>query len=327
MKKALILLSGGLDSLLAYKIIEKEGVDVLGIHYINPIATRYPEKAEEIFQKNNLKYIQISNFKDFLKMLKAPKFGFGKNLNPCIDCRLLNIRLAVEEMKSRHFDFLVTGEVQGQRPKSQLRRALDTIESASGVKGLLLRPLSAKILHPTVPELKGWVNRENFYGIQGRSRSIQMRITKEFNITDYASPGGGCPLTEKEYSKKIKDILEYDLLNPDQVALLNIGRHFRLNKKIKFIVGRNNEDNLKLLKMSETLSCVVIDEKTVNGPVAILIGNPDNNDLRLAMRIVASYTKVSGDIVMKWKNSLDKIWEDIIVTPFTRKEIEKYRIC
>ncbi len=326
MKKALVLLSGGLDSLLAYKIIEQEGIDVLGIHYINPIAARHPEKAEEIFQKNNLKYIQISNFIDFLEMLKAPKFGFGKNLNPCIDCRLLNIKLAVKEMQSRGADFLVTGEVQGQRPKSQLRRALDTIESASGIKGLLFRPLSAKILPSTIPELKGWVNRENLYGIQGRSRSIQMEITKKLNITDYASPGGGCPLTEKEYSKKMKDLIEYNLLNTDQVGLLNIGRHFRLNDKIKFVIGRNNEDNLRLLKISETFNCIVIDEKTVNGPVSILIGEPDNNDLRLAMRIVASYTKASGNIEMKWRKSSDKVWEEIIITPFSRNEIEKYRI-
>ncbi|MCK4666104.1 hypothetical protein KAU33_05120 [Candidatus Dependentiae bacterium] len=326
MKKALVLLSGGLDSLLAYKIIENEGIDVLGLHYINPIATRHPEQAEEIFQKNNLKYIQISNFIDFLEILKTPKFGFGKNLNPCIDCRLLNIRLAVEEMNDRHFDFLVTGEVQGQRPKSQLRNALDIIESASGIKGLLLRPLSAKILPPTVPELKGWVNRENLYGIQGRSRAIQMEITKKFNITEYASPGGGCPLTAKEYSKKMKDLLDYDLLTADQVGLLNIGRHFRLNDNIKFIIGRNNEDNLKLLKISETFNCIIIDEKTVSGPVSVLLGNPDDNDLRLPMRVVASYTKVSGEIIMKWRNSSDNIWKDIIVVPFARNEIEKFRI-
>jgi tRNA U34 2-thiouridine synthase MnmA/TrmU len=237
-------------------------------------------------------------------MLKNPPAGYGKYMNPCMDCHTLMFKLAGEMMPEGNFDFLFSGEVLGQRPMSQNKQSLHYVAKHSGYKGYILRPLSAKNMPATIPEKEGWVDREQLLDIAGRSRKRQMELAKKFGITDYPAPAGGCLLTDKNYSKRLRDIFDHqDTCTEEELHLLKYGRHFRLNPESKLIVGRTEQDNEQILKYHNPATDTVIDVKDYSSPIGLVPQNAPDNAVLLAASICSGYSKAPKlspvDVVIK----------------------------
>jgi tRNA-specific 2-thiouridylase len=325
--KALSLLSGGLDSILATELVRRQGIEVVAFNVKTPFCIPKKDGSSEASQaadqlKVPLKVVSVD--KDYIKMLRKPKYGYGRNMNPCIDCKIFMIKKAKKYAKEIGADFLFTGEVLGERPKSQHSPALRLIEQDSGLKGKLLRPLSAKLLAETVAEKKGLIDRTKLLNIQGRSRKPQFQLAKEYGITSYPSPAGGCLLTCEEYSKKLKDLFNnkrrISLLD---VVLLRMGRHFRLGKN-KIIVGRNETENKLLLQQKN--ACDFYFELTdIVGPVTLLQGPKTEAAIRKASEITAFYSDAkNGDVKVGYgKATLEK---HIVVSVPQRVDVEKLRV-
>lgn len=246
MVKAISLFSGGLDSQLAVKIIQEQGIEVVGVNFTSPFfggSTSVKKAAEQL----GIPLHTIDLSEEYLPLLKNPRYGFGKNLNPCIDCHGLMLKLAGQYMERVGADFIITGEVLKQRPKSQHRDALKIVEKLSGYQGRILRPLSAKLLPPTEPELRGLVDRDRLLDISGRSRKPQLELAKKYGLTDYPSPAGGCLLTLPSFAIRLRRLLSLKS-NPTNVELerLKIGRHFFGREGFYLIVGRKHDENLSL---------------------------------------------------------------------------------
>jgi tRNA U34 2-thiouridine synthase MnmA/TrmU len=251
-KKALALLSGGLDSTLAVKLILSQGIEVFGLNFISPFCRCNRRSGCRLESKKvadrfaiPLKVIGVG--KEYLDVVRNPAYGYGKNMNPCLDCRILMLRKARDYMEQVGASFIITGEVLGQRPMSQYKKAMKLIEREAGLEGLVLRPLSAKLLEPSLPEKAGIVDRKKLLGIKGRSRRPQIQLATELGISDYPCPAGGCLLTDPGFSRRIRDLFRYSqdpTLN--DVELLKIGRHFRLSPYEKVVVGRNEDENKRL---------------------------------------------------------------------------------
>ena len=246
--KAVALISGGLDSALAAKIVMEQGVEVYGFTVVHIFSESTKTAASSYAEKSaNELGITLYSHKasqDFLNIVKYPKYGYGRNMNPCLDCRIYMLIKAAQYMKKIGASFLITGEVLGERPMSQRRDAMNIIDRDSGLKGLILRPLSAKLLSPTIPEIKGWISRDRLFDIQGRSRKSQFILAKKYGIREFSTPAGGCLLTEPNFSKRMKDLMKFkaDFTLKD-IELLKIARHFRLPSGIKVIVGREEQEN------------------------------------------------------------------------------------
>ncbi|MFC1494767.1 tRNA 4-thiouridine(8) synthase ThiI [Thermodesulfobacteriota bacterium] len=286
--KAISIFSGGLDSMLASTLISSVGIEVQPVFFSTPFFP--PDKAKESADHINLplKIVDITERHFFL--LKEPNHGFGGNMNPCIDCHALMIRIAGEMLLEENADFIISGEVLGQRPMSQNRGSLSVVESESGMKGLILRPLSAKLLSATIPELKGWVDRDKLLSISGRSRKPQISLAKKFNISKYPSPAGGCLLTDKVFSKRLKDLLQNNPeLDRNQVELLKLGRHFRIAPETKIIVGRNKQENDRILDLAGESNCI-LHTKNIPGPVVAILGKRGSEIEMLAAAMTASYS-------------------------------------
>lgn len=289
MSKALGLISGGLDSSLAAMTLMRQGIEVTGIAFITPFFNA--EKAKKAAAVIGHPLI-IENIGDIhLNMVKAPRYGYGRNMNPCIDCHALMFQLAGERMVKDNFDFLFSGEVLGQRPMSQNANALRSVAILSGFPDRVLRPLSAKLLPVTPMEEAGLVVREQLLDIQGRSRKPQQALAREWGLLDYPGSGGGCLLTEEGFSNQLRDLLKY---NPGatiaDVELLKVGRQFRLSATAKLILGRHQSDNEALQKQSKPeqikLRC-----QNFTGPLGLLCGDAGQQELDTAAAIVASYGK------------------------------------
>jgi len=266
---ALGLCSGGLDSMLAGMVLREQGIDVHWITFETPFFNA--AKARRASEKTGIPLMVSSIFDVYLKMLRNPPAGYGKCMNPCRDCHALMFRLAGEIMKEQGFDFLFSGEVLGQRPLSQNKNALRYVEKHSGLAGYILRPLSARILPATIPEEKGWVKRELLLDIEGRSRKRQLQLAQQFGITDYPSPAGGCLLTDKGFSSRLRDLFAHqEDCTENELHLLKYGRHFRLNPEAKLIVGRTRRDNEQILKYHNPAIDTVIDVKDYPGPTALV---------------------------------------------------------
>ncbi|MCX7845138.1 MAG: tRNA 4-thiouridine(8) synthase ThiI [Dictyoglomaceae bacterium] len=244
--KVLALLSGGLDSILAVWLILQQGIEVMGINFTTPFFNSKNAITASKFLNIPLEIIDITD--EYLNILKNPKYGYGKNLNPCIDCHAFMLKKTFELIKEYEADFIITGEVLGERPMSQNIKSLNLVTKYSGVEDYVLRPLSAKLLPPTKPEREGLVDREKLLDIQGRSRKIQLELARKIGLKEIPTPSGGCLLTEKFFSKKLLDLLKNkENITRRDLELLKIGRHFRISDYIKVIVGRNKEENEKLL--------------------------------------------------------------------------------
>jgi tRNA-specific 2-thiouridylase len=288
MVKALGLLSGGLDSILAVCVLKEQGIEVTGVAFLTPFFGA--ERARRAAEHLGIPLIVKDLTREHLSMMKKPKYGFGSNMNPCIDCHTLMARTACGIMREQGFDFVFTGEVLNERPMSQNRRALGIVERESGCAGRLLRPLSAKLIEETVPEREGKVARERLLDLCGRSRKPQMALAAAYGITDYPTPAGGCLLTDPGFSRRLRDLRDHEGIDEVRnIHLLKIGRHFRLVSGRKVIVGRNEAENKKL----EELACpgdALLDPRGIPGPTVMLPGGGSDADLAEAARACARYS-------------------------------------
>jgi len=296
-RKALALLSGGLDSTLAVKVMLDQGVEVEALNFTSPFCTctgknaGCKSEAVRVAEEFNIPIKVMHKGLDYLEVVRNPVHGYGKGLNPCIDCRIFLLRKAGEYMAESGADFIITGEVLGQRPMSQRRDTLRIIERESGLEGLLLRPLSAQHFPPTKPELEGWVDRNKLLAIQGRSRKEQMRIAEELDVRNYPCPAGGCLLTETAFAPKVRDIFDHcDLLNIRDFRLLKIGRHFRLGPKTKVIIGRDEADN-SLLEHNIQQGEVQLRWLDGGSPLGMVTGVVDDALIAFAARLLLRYTR------------------------------------
>lgn len=314
MKKAVGLLSGGLDSMLAVQLIKEQGIEVTGITFITPFfgSSRAEKAAKDLGIP--LQVIDITD--EHLKIVKNPRYGYGKNMNPCIDCHTLMVKKAGEFAKQNEADFLVTGEVLGERPMSQNKQSLKIVEKQSGFGGYVLRPLSAKLLDMTIPEQKGLVDREKLLDIEGKSRKPQMALAEKYGIKEYPTPAGGCLLTEEGFSKRLRKLLEL-VPQPDvsDLHLLRYGRHFIFDKT-RFIVARTAQENEPILNLTAP-NDFVFRIKNYPGPRGVLRGATDDNIIQKAALITARYSKArdrqSVSVVCNKKDQIEK--EVLVETP------------
>ncbi len=307
--KALGLLSGGLDSTLSLKLILEQGIDVEAINFVTPfcLCRKGGCGATEAAKTFNIPLKHVSAGTDYLRIVRNPKFGYGKNLNPCVDCRIFMLKKAKKYAKQIGAKFIFTGEVLGQRPMSQHKGALDLIEWEAGLEGKILRPLSAKLLPETEAESKGFVDKESLRDISGRSRKPQIQMTKEFNIVNYPCAAGGCLLTDKEFAGKLRDLFGHKKrVTVKEVNLLKVGRHFRFGDN-KIIVGRNERENGVLLQ-SKQKTDFYFEVPEGGSPTTILQGPKTSLAIRkaAALTVFHSDTKLSEVQVVFGKNKLDK---------------------
>ena len=293
--KAIALYSGGLDSTLAILQMVNCGVEIEALHFNTDLVP--DEKTRPLL--NNLKadadrygysFRSIHLGNKFLEIVKSPRHGYGKNMNPCIDCKILMLREAAKYMRESRADFVVTGEVLGQRPMSQMRPVLEMIERESGLVGLIVRPLSGKLFEPTIPEQEGLIKRDWLLDISGRSRKEQMRLADKFHLGTYASPAGGCCLTDPNYSRRLRDLFAFaGDFDSNDIFLLSVGRHFRLDEKAKLVIGRDQWDNEALEKLVRP-DDYVFEVTGVGSPLGLLRGRPNDDTIELAARITARYS-------------------------------------
>jgi len=316
--KAIALFSGGLDSTLAIKLIIDQGIDVLAVN-INTGFGSTKDRLEHMQSMCDqvgaqLKIIDIQS--EYLQdVLFDPKHGYGKNFNPCIDCHAKMFAVAKRIMEAEGASFLVSGEVMGQRPMSQNRDALQTVLNESNCDGLLLRPMSAKLLAPTIAEQNGWVDREKLEGISGRSRDRQLEMVKEIGLENFESPGGGCLLTDENFAKKMFDFIEHDRFEIKDIPLMKFGRHLRLPDGAKLVVGRNQEENAYLQEIDNDKYYHI---KTIGlpGPHAMLSKNASHTDKELATKTVLTYCKTKDDTIY----TLSYNGDEVQGSPFTSRD-------
>ncbi len=293
--RALALFSGGLDSCLAIKIIQEQGIEVIALNFDSYFFGGSNEKADKMAKQLGVKLEYIDFRERHREIVENPPSGYGKNMNPCIDCHALMLRMAGELMEKYQADFIITGEVLGQRPMSQNANSLRRVGNISGMKGLVIRPLSAKLMDESELEKKGLVDREKLLDIQGRGRGRQLELVKKYNIVGFESPGGGCLLTEPNYSKKLKLLKEDGNFKKEFLfELLKAGRFYRLDKGKYIIIGRNLEENEKLEKYEEKCDLVIVGN-TTPGPKIIGIGDFDLENLDFAKNLFARYSKTKGE--------------------------------
>lgn len=321
MSKALGLLSGGLDSSLAALCLKRQGVDVTAISFVTPFFGS--SKAELAAKQMGIPLIVENISEVHLEMLKNPQYGYGKNMNPCIDCHAMMFRLAGEIMVERGFDFLFSGEVLGQRPMSQNANALRSVANYSGHPDRILRPLSAKLLQITPMEEQGLVNRELLLDIQGRSRKPQEALAKEWQLTDFPSSGGGCLLTEIHFSDRLRDLFDHQPeCSVNDVELLKIGRQFRLSERAKLTLGRHQNDN-EAIREAANETHVLLRTPGVAGPLGLVSGHPEEQDLLIAGTIVASYGKAKDLEQVEVMAETPDGEQRFTVTPMLREESQK----
>jgi len=340
--KAIALISGGLDSLLSAKVLLEQGVHVEGINFYTGFcveghthAIRQKDKNKK--KRNNalwsaeqlgIKLHIVDVIEEYKDVLINPKHGYGANMNPCLDCKGFMVKKALEWIKENDFDFIITGEVMGQRPMSQRKDTMPVIARESGANDLLLRPLCAKHLPPTKPEIEGWVDREKLYGFSGRSRKPQIALAEAFGFEEWAQPAGGCCfLTDKSYSNKLVDLWksrndqrDYEM---DDIMLLKIGRHIRPKSHFKLIIGREDGENKymegyrKQFVHMHASSCV--------GPSVLVDGVlKDEDDFKLAAQITARYSKDrTAESVTVEMTDLTGVSKLINVKPFGPHEIKE----
>lgn len=288
--RGLGLCSGGLDSTLAGVLLKRQGLEVEWITFETPFFGA--QKALKASRLNGIPLTVKAITPVYLEMLKNPPCGYGKFMNPCLDCHTLMFRLAGEEMRARGFDFLFSGEVLGQRPMSQTRPSLRYVEKNSGFDGYILRPLSARCLPETIPEREGLVDREQLLDISGRSRKRQMQLAAEWGVHDYPAPAGGCLLTDKGYSARLKDLFAHQAEVAERdLQLLKHGRHFRLANGAKVIVGRTQADNARIEALHEPAATRLVRVQGYPGPLVLIARDADPATITIAAAICAGYSK------------------------------------
>lgn len=287
------MFSGGLDSLLAARLLALQGIDTQLLSFLNPFTPHlntFSRRVRAAARRLQLP-LRVEPIGDtYLDIIRNPEHGYGKNANPCVDCRIHQLRLAEQIMQETGASFLATGEVLGQRPMTQKRGAMQMIDKAAGVQGLVLRPLSAKLLDPTEPEINGVVEREKLLDISGRSRRRQIQLAAELGIDSYPTPAGGCLLTDPGFSARLTDVTHHGQLTANDIDLLKVGRHFRISEKTKIVIGRNHEENLRMRRLLRPAD-VFVEPVDFMGPDAIIRGDDSPDARHLACRLVVRYSK------------------------------------
>jgi len=323
--KAIALFSGGLDSTLAMKLILDQGIEVLALNISTGFGSTKDrqEHMQSMCDQVGADLMIIDIQSEFLQdVLFDPKHGYGKNFNPCIDCHAKMFAVAKRIMEAEGASFLISGEVLGQRPMSQNKDALQTVLNESNCDGLLLRPMSAKLLEPTIAEMKGWVDREMLEGISGRSRDRQLQLAKEIGLADFESPGGGCLLTDENFGKKMRDFIKYEKFEVKDIPVMKFGRHLRLSDGAKLVVGRNKEENAYLQEIDND-KFYHIRTIRIPGPHSLLSKDASEKDKELAAKVILTYTKADKEFT--YTLLFDK--EELQSSPFTsRQEIEAFTI-
>lgn len=303
-RKAVALLSGGLDSMLAVRLILEQGIPVTAVRFItnfgcDPVSSgscgRDVEPLVRLWGHMGLDVKMAHLGQDYIEMVKNPPHGRGKNMNPCIDCRMMMLTWAQELVQQHDAGFLVTGEVLNQRPMSQTRASFHMIDKQIGLRGRVLRPLSAKLLDPTMPEIQGVVDRSRLLDISGRGRTRQYELAKRYGIEDIPQPAGGCLLTDPGYSARLRELWAHDAqAGADDINLLRAGRHFRATPRCKIIVGRNKEEN-DLLEAFAGPNDTLVRLRDFVGPVTVIRGPHGSEEERLAAALTARYGDVPRD--------------------------------
>jgi len=324
--KALVLLSGGLDSLLAVKLILNQGVEVEAVNFATPFCLCERCYMNEFTKDLKIKVHRIFLGQEFLDIVANPPHGYGSQMNPCIDCRILMFKKAKEIAEKIGADFLVTGEVLDERPFSQRRKAMLLIEKEAGLEGKILRPLSAKLLPETEAEKAGLVDRSKLLAIKGRRRLPQMELAKKLGLKAYPNPSGGCLLTDPEFARKVREHLKYaGKLTLTDVALLKVGRHFRVNGA-KIIVGRNKNENERLLFLAKTHGFPYLKAVDYKGPITLCLGEKDRRLLEKAAAITVRYSDAPKDVPVKVICVNGEGEEIITVKAIGDDELEKLRV-
>lgn len=324
--KALVLLSGGLDSLLATKMMLDQNIEVEAVHFVTPFSKFDHDLINKVSNDFGIKIHVVFLGQDFLDIVVKPRYGYGSQMNPCIDCRILMFKKAKELAGMVGADFLVTGEVLDERPFSQRLRAMQLIEREAGLEGKVLRPLSAKLLPPTEAEMKSLINREKLLAIKGRRRVPQMELAAKYGIKDYPTPSSGCLLTDPGFAKRIKDHIRYEgKLTLNDAALLMIGRHFRIDGT-KIVVGRNRDENERLLAMVGRNEAPYLLVRDYKGPVTLIAGEVNPVIIEKAAAITARYSDAPKNLQVKVLYRHGKVEKEVTVTSLSDEEIEKFRI-
>lgn len=319
-------MSGGLDSTLAAKIVKDENVEVIGLHLVSPFGCVVD--VEKNAAAVGVRLILKEKGEAYLDLVKNPKYGYGRAVNPCIDCRIFMFHLADAVMEQEGADFLVTGEVLGQRPMSQRRDSMNLIDRESQFKGRILRPLSAQHFAPTVAEEKGWVKRENMLSISGRGRYAQIELAQKYGITDYPNPGGGCLLTEMDFAKRLKDYFQNDDTG-DRMArakLLRLGRHFRVGEKTRVILGRDHDENVGLRDGWRAAGATLFSPVDFLGPDAVVFGPIGDSERDAVGQLIARYSKGEGRRRIELETSYGEREEFAVADAMEDERIEQIRI-
>lgn len=326
--KAIVLVSGGLDSLLTIRAIQNQGIEPIAVHFHMPFVKPTADEVKARLQKSvveqlgaRLRFEEVHE--EYLEMFHKPVFGYGKNLNPCMDCKILFLRKAKQIMEEEGASFLATGEVLGQRPMSQRKWSLDQIEQHAGVKGILLRPLCALHLEETIPQKEGWVKKELLHNINGRSRQPQMRLAKEWGLVNYPAPAGGCLVTDKFFCARLQDLLDNDQFDLANIDLVKLGRHIRVNKGLYLEVGKDKADNEKILNYVLD-GDVIMRPATLPGPTMVCRGKLDADSKLLAAQIVARYTKSESTVEVLIKDAGER--ETITVSKIDDEKLKEMMI-
>jgi tRNA U34 2-thiouridine synthase MnmA/TrmU len=295
--KAIALLSGGLDSTLAVKLILEQGIEVEALNFVTPFCQCNRKgrcEAVHAAEQFDIPCKTVAVTDEFFDVIRQPKHGYGSGMNPCLDCRILMFAKARQRMEETGADFVFTGEVLGERPMSQRRDAMRIIEHESGLDGRLLRPLCAKLLPATIPEQEGLVDREKLLSISGRSRKPQMALAEAYGINDYPCPAGGCLLTDPGFARRMRDLVRHTPgFGLNDVQLLKMGRHFRLTPLAKAVVGRDRDENQQIVSLARPED-LLLEVEGWGSPTTLLRGQDSAQQTRLAAAITVRYSDAPG---------------------------------
>jgi len=327
--KAVMLLSGGLDSRLAMRLMLEQGIELHVLHFTSVFSASHEESASQgalarVAEKWGVPMTVEDITDGLLRLVENPPHGAGSGVNPCIDCRIMQLRRARDLMGRTGARFVVTGEVLGQRPMSQRRGAMELIEREAGLEGLVVRPLTALALAATVPETEGWIDRGKLLGITGRRRVPQIELARELGITDYPTPAGGCRLTEPGFARRVRDLIAHDELCRENVLLLEVGRHFRLAPHARLVVGRDKDENERIGSLTREGDCL-LEAQGFRGPLSLGRGAFDEALLHLAARITARYGQGRREpaVTVEVRGPLSC---RLAVAPAEDAELEQYRV-
>ncbi|SYZ74071.1 conserved hypothetical protein [Candidatus Zixiibacteriota bacterium] len=327
---AVALFSGGLDSALAILLVLKQNIEVTALTFLTHFGCDITDKSScgsdpyPVSEKFGFTVKLVHLGDKFIDIVKSPKYGYGKNMNPCIDCRILMLNEAKQFMEMVGADFIITGEVLGQRPKSQMRPSMNIVERDSDLGGRLVRPLSAKLLPETLPEKNGLLDRNLLENISGRSRKRQMELAAEFGLEDYPSPAAGCLLTDIGYSNRLRDLLAHtEQVDFDDLNLLRVGRHFRLDEHTKLIIGRDESDNNKIEKYAKPHHRL-LEALDTGSPVALFISSNGEDQIEKAAAITARYCDAKNSPRVEVTCTSDGDGRKFVVEPAEPEEAAKY---